>query len=50
MKNWKGIGAVSVGMALIMTATLAAPVAAVAFAYLVAKRKKQKDAESSGEK
>ena len=25
MKNWKGIGAVSVGMALIMTATLAAP-------------------------
>ena len=32
------------------TATLAAPVAAVAFAYLVAKRKKQKDAESSGEK
>lgn len=31
------------------TATLAAPVAAVAFAYLVARRKKQKDAESSGE-
>ena len=31
------------------TVTLAAPVAAVAFAYLVARRKKQKDAESSGE-